>query len=892
MGRPASTPTNFGTGALSITATGTVTGTSGTGISATNEGTALTIVAAGVTGGTTGIYANNDGTGALTITTSGAVEGTSGAGIDATNEGTALTIMAAGVTGGTTGIDASNFGSGPLSITATGVVTGNGGSGIYARNVSAATNSTTVVVQSGAAVSGSTMGVELVSSTGRAASVENAGSIAGATGILANTAGSVTITNAGSISGTGGTAINLTGAGASTVNQQGGVVSGNILLSAGSDAVTVLGGTIVGAVSGGSGNDTVTVSGGAIRSIVSGGDGNDVVRISGGVIGTAAIPAGVELGAGADSFEISSGTVFGNVSGEGGADTPAADSFDISGGTITGSVFGLGGGNTFNVSGGAIDGSVFAGSQNDTVTISGTAKIQGAAAIGPDAVGLEDGDDIFTMTGGHLLGAVSGGNGNDVLTVGGGTIDSFVAGNDGADRITVSGGSVAGDVDAEFVRLTGGTLHGNVTGVNTLEIEAGNSLNIDDGMAFSGNNAVATIIDTDLSRGGTRSQVFSGFDTVTVDPSTIAFSTGTIGIGLLNLQTGSTLFVNGNVNMTGSANVVSSTIDMLDGAADDVFTLGGLALNSAKIRLDLNQQTAQADQIVAGALSATGTNVIIVNLVGKPSFAGQTNIPIIISSSGVSPAAFVAQPIPGTVSSLFTYVVLPGPDGGLVLSAIPTYVGLAVATQDAINVATVDTVLNALYGVIDDASAADLGLVTGSQGVQISPTVGVFASGQFAHAEHDGFTVSTGGLETLGPAFDVDEFSAAISVDLNAAKQFDLDKQYGLNLGLFGGYASADVDLGSFGGFDTIGDGTNKSGMFGGYGLFRQDFNYVLVSTIAFLGESDVTNARSEYDRQLRHPRLWGHGIGWPHFCVGRPHALRPARRPIGRYVQGRRFCR
>ena len=56
-------------------------------------------------------------------------------------------------------------------------------------------------------------------------------------------------------------------------------------------------------------------------------------------------------------------------------------------------MFGQGGGNTYNVSGGTIFGSIFAGSQNDTVIISGTAVIEGDAAIGPDAVGLEDGDD-------------------------------------------------------------------------------------------------------------------------------------------------------------------------------------------------------------------------------------------------------------------------------------------------------------------------------------------------------------------------------------------------------------------------------------------------------------------------------------------------------------------
>ncbi|MBV5333780.1 hypothetical protein JZU57_00705, partial [bacterium] len=72
-----------GTGALQITATGIVTGTNGTtgrGIVATNgsNGTDLTISAASVYGGAKGIDATNYGTGALQITATGIVTGTNG----------------------------------------------------------------------------------------------------------------------------------------------------------------------------------------------------------------------------------------------------------------------------------------------------------------------------------------------------------------------------------------------------------------------------------------------------------------------------------------------------------------------------------------------------------------------------------------------------------------------------------------------------------------------------------------------------------------------------------------------------------------------------------------------------------------------------------------------
>jgi outer membrane autotransporter protein len=138
--------------------------------------------------------------------------------------------------------------------------------------------------------------------------------------------------------------------------------------------------------------------------------------------------------------------------------------------------------------------------------------------------------------------------------------------------------------------------------------------------------------------------------------------------------------------------------------------------------------------------------------------------------------------------------------------------------------------------------------------VQISPSFGVFASGQLAHTEHDGFTISGGGLSGDGPSFGADDFSAAISLDFDAAKHFGFDQEYGLNLGLFAGYASTDVSLDSFLGFDAIGDANNKSGMFGGYGLFRQGYNYALVSATAFIGETDISNGvldtSGSYDTQ------------------------------------------
>jgi len=97
--------TNSGTGALSITATGTVTMTASlsTGVYAANTGTAtdLTINTAAVTSPGAGINAQNGGTGNLSITATGTVTATSGSGIYAKNSlsSKALTIQTASVSG-------------------------------------------------------------------------------------------------------------------------------------------------------------------------------------------------------------------------------------------------------------------------------------------------------------------------------------------------------------------------------------------------------------------------------------------------------------------------------------------------------------------------------------------------------------------------------------------------------------------------------------------------------------------------------------------------------------------------------------------------------------------------------------------------------------------------
>lgn len=176
-----------GNGTTSITSTGTVTGTGNDGIHVLHYGTDISINTAAVSGGNNGIYADNRGSGVNSITSTGTVTGTGNDGVLAfnTSRGTDLTINAAAVSGGRYGINASNSGTGTTSITVSGAVTGGSGAGIYNYN----TNSSTITLNSGAAVSSD--------SKGGAAIIDGIGD----TTVTVNTGASVT----GSIDLGGGT---------------------------------------------------------------------------------------------------------------------------------------------------------------------------------------------------------------------------------------------------------------------------------------------------------------------------------------------------------------------------------------------------------------------------------------------------------------------------------------------------------------------------------------------------------------------------------------------------------------------------------------------------------------------------------------------------------------
>ena len=139
---------------------------------------------------------------------------------------------------------------GGITNTTTGTITATNGVGILLSNTGRFLFSNATVFSINAGPSTVTGGIT------------NQGTITAKTGIMVTGGSTVDfITNTGTITGTGGTAIDVRNEGAATViNQQGGTITGNILLSALGDTVNVTGGSIAGNIVGQGSSSTLNFS--------------------------------------------------------------------------------------------------------------------------------------------------------------------------------------------------------------------------------------------------------------------------------------------------------------------------------------------------------------------------------------------------------------------------------------------------------------------------------------------------------------------------------------------------------------------------------------------------------------------------------------------------------
>ena len=334
---------NFGSGATSVSATGPVSGGTGAtaqGILAFNRaaGVGVGVSAATVTGGGTGITARNDGAGALSIAASGSVTGRADHGVFARSgtRGSSLTVSVAAVTARGHGILAQNLGTGAISVSATGPVAGGaeadphgilsdsipiessaaaGHDGIHAQG---APSGTDLTVSAAAAVTGGNRGIRADNRGGGATVISADGLVRGERGdgiaVDAGAAAGRMVVSAASVSGGGnGLTARSLGAGAMLIRASGRVAghhgdgitaSGNGGLDIGVQAVEGHEAGVV-AANGGRGSvviaaaDAVTGRGGGGIVAANGADGLNLEISAAAVRGAASGIAAENLGSGA-----------------------------------------------------------------------------------------------------------------------------------------------------------------------------------------------------------------------------------------------------------------------------------------------------------------------------------------------------------------------------------------------------------------------------------------------------------------------------------------------------------------------------------------------------------------------------------------------------------------
>ena len=428
-----------------------------------NTATAVTVTtsaASTVTGNTDGIFATNKGSGATSVTANGTVTGTTGRGIAVKGSGSSIDVTtgaSSSITGNYFGVYARNYGAGPLSVTVNGDVNG-------AVGVQTASNSsmdTTVTIGAGANVNGTYDGISSSSDGSGALRIEVYGTVNAnlngtSRGIVASTYGDSLdiVTGAGSTvtgSGYGIEAIN-NGNGHLSITADGDVTGtasygirarafyGTSLTVTTGAGTTVSGGTYgIYASHAGTGSLTVTTKGDVI------GEGNDGILIANTSGNTAdvTVDAGSSVtsnGADAGDFaiQINSGaadvTVAGALNGGGGGAIQFANATNnlelVTGASVTGNVIGGTGTDALTLSG--ANTGAFNVSQLQNFE-SGTKKDAGTWTL----TGTNTSITAFAVDAGTL--AVNGSLANAAFTVNGGTLK----GNGTLGTLAVNGGTLA-----------------------------------------------------------------------------------------------------------------------------------------------------------------------------------------------------------------------------------------------------------------------------------------------------------------------------------------------------------------------------------------------------------------------------------------------------------------
>ena len=468
---------HLGRGALSITATGSVIGSGTDGMHAFGgpESAGVFVVAATVTGARRGIAATGSGTGMLSVSASGSVTGLSGEGIHVRTfgSGAGVALSAASVTGASDGISVDAGGSGTLLVRARGLARGGSGSGLKIRAAASATNVTVAV----AAASGTAHGIDASSRGSGTLLVSASGSLVGKTGSgvrasnSSSAGGDVVVSVAEASGEADAVSVTQMGAGSVSVTSTGLVESGSahgirIENAQRSGAISIFAGSVTGAQAGiwaphvGSGTLLVAATGSVEGTALDGIHAHSSATSSGIAVSAARVSGGRHgiwaLGSGTAAVSV---TATGSVAGAAGTgilvrNTPAGSGISIAAASATGSVDGIyadnrGGALHLTASGHAT------GAAGAGLRVRNAGSGTNVAISAASATGAQDGIRA-QIAGGEASISASGavvGNGGDGV---------FVLMQDRSSGLALSVSSATGSRDGIHARASGSTAGGAI----------------------------------------------------------------------------------------------------------------------------------------------------------------------------------------------------------------------------------------------------------------------------------------------------------------------------------------------------------------------------------------------------------------------------------------------
>ncbi|MGN6820604.1 MAG: hypothetical protein ACTHJR_18255 [Sphingomonas sp.] len=736
---------NSGTGSLSVTANGTVEGTSLEGIKAIGNAGVTVSVADSVIGATNGLtlVGGTGGAGNISVTGAGGFLGGTGDGANIKNNGSGtVTVDISGASGSTSGngiIVRDTAAGGDISLT-TGAVTALtvGKNAIDAVSVSTGANLTIVANGDvaagnagivGAIIPGAATGNIDITANGAidarfGVDAENFGSgstlvttvgpvtATSGNGIYASSAGGNVTVNAGDVSSTGNIALigqQTNAAGSGVVDVTGGNVSGTtgiVAINFGTGAANVTAnGTVTGTTAEGIraiGNDAVSV--GAANTVTGATNGLTLIGGSGGagnisVTGTGGFFGGT--GDGANIQNNGSGTVTFNISGASGStggngivvrDTAAGGDIDVTTGAVTALAAGMNG--------------------IDVRSVSNTANL----AI------VANGDIDAGNSG--IVGAIinAGGAGNVDVTTNGATNGRFGidAENFGAGYVSVTAvGPVAASTGNGIFALTDG---GNIT-VNAGDVTSTGNVGI---IGQQTNAAGAGNIDlTGDTVSGTIGVAAANSGTGTTSVTTTGLVTGTAAEGI---------FAVGNdavtVNVADTVTGATSGLTLVGGTggAGNILVTGtggfaGQNGNGASIQ---NNGSGTVTVNNSGPTTATGGSGILVR---DTNAGGDINVTIgAVSSTDQNGIDVFGSSLTGNVAVTTNGDVNAG-NAGIVAGLIATSTGNVDVTTNA--------AVNGVFGI--DAENYGTGMVTVNA---VGPVTGTTGYGIVALTEGGDLTVT------------------------------------------------------------------------------------------------------------------------------------------------------